>query len=42
MKFLNDYERREHLKIISYVEKPIGLVILKEEIAFFMMSLKDR
>jgi hypothetical protein len=28
--------------IISYVQKPIGLVIFCEEITSFMMSLKDR
>ena len=34
--------RKRILLIISYVEKSIGLVIFKEEIAFIMMSLKGR
>ena len=34
--------REEGTLIIYYVEKAIGLVIISEEIAFFMMPLKDR
>ena len=40
--FLSTQERREHVEIISYVEKPIGMVIFSEEIAFFMKPLTER
>ena len=41
-KFFNVQERRGHFKIISYLENPTGLIIFWEEIASFMMPLKDR
>ena len=49
-KITNEYielkERRERIggtrTLIFCIEKPIGLVIFQEEIAFFIMPLKNR
>ena len=41
-KLLTVCERTGHFYIMSYLEKLIGSVIFCEEIASFMMPLKDR
>ena len=41
-KLTNEEVPERTLLIKSYIEKSIGLVIFREEIAYFMMPLKDR